>query len=163
MAMYPAHRFRNRGPQDRLHPVAAPQTMADPCDTCSEPATKDWAGDSHIFALLWGVPSGVISAGGFLEPMPRAITWTVMLPWMGGACIANARRCQRTHCRFTGPFLILMAALVAAYAAGVMPLGPYGWHILASAAFIGSALLWWGSERILGAFTPRKSSLPDSS
>ena len=130
--------------------------MADPCDTCSEPAAKDWAGDSRIFALLWGDPSGVILAAGFLGPMPRAIIWTVMLLWMGGACIANARHCQRTHCRFTGPFLILMAALVAAYAAGVLALGPYGWDILAGTAFIGSALLWWGSERILGPFGARK-------
>ena len=136
--------------------------MADPCDTCSEPAAKDWAGDSRSFTLVWGVPSGVILAAGFLGPTPRAIIWTVMLLWMGGACIANARRCQRTHCRFTGPFLILMAALVAAFATGVLPLGPYGWDILAGAAFIGSALLWWGSERILGAFTPGKKPQPAS-
>ena len=85
-----------------------------------------------------------------------------MLLWMGGACITNARRCQRPHCRFTGPFLIVMPALVAAYAAGVLPLRPYGWGILAGAAFIGSGLLWWGSERILGAFTPRKECFPDA-
>ena len=140
-------------PEDRLHPVAVLPTMAEPRGSCSEPAAKDWAGGSRSFALLWGVPSGVILAARFLGPMPRAIIWTVMRLWMGGACIAHARRCQRTHCRFTGPFLILMAALVAAYAAGVLPLGRYGWDFLAGAAVIGSALLWWVSERILGMFT----------
>ena len=80
-----------------------------------------------------------------------------MLLWMGGACIANAARCQRTHCRFTGPFLILMAALVAAYAAGILSLGPFGWDILAGAVFIGSAFLWWSSERIFGEFAVKNA------
>ena len=95
-----------------------------------------------------------------MGPIPRTIIWAIMLLWMGGACVANARRCNRTHCRFTGPFLILMAALVVGYAVGVLPLGPYGWDMLAGAAFIGSALLWWGSERILGAFIAGRKSRP---
>jgi hypothetical protein len=88
----------------------------------------------------------------FLSPTPKALVWTVMLLWMGGACIVNASRCQRTHCRFTGPFLILMALLVILYAAGIVPLGSNGWALLAGVAFAGNALLWWGSERILGMF-----------
>lgn len=76
-----------------------------------------------------------------------------MLLSMGGACFANARRCNRTHCRFTGPIFILMAAIVAAYAGGMLALGLHGWSILAGATLVGTTVLWWGSERLWGRFT----------
>jgi len=57
-----------------------------------------------------------------LEPALRVVIWSAALTWMGAACIANARRCGRTRCRFTGSYL-LMAALVVAYAAGTLPIG----------------------------------------
>jgi hypothetical protein len=88
----------------------------------------------------------------FLEPMPRAVIWTLMLVWMGAACVANARRCGRTHCRYTGPFFLVLAAAVVAYATGALPLGSYGWVILGAVAALGNALLWWTSERIRGRF-----------
>jgi hypothetical protein len=147
-------------PQAWLRPVAAEPAMADECSACSTPTAKDWASSKRTFVMLWGLPSGAILAARFLEPMPRTIIWTVMLLWRGGACVANARRCHRTHCRFTGPYLILMAALVIGYAAGLLPLGPYGWALLAVAIFVGSAILWWGSERVLGVFTVGRKSLP---
>jgi len=67
-----------------------------------------------------------------------------MLLWMGGACVANARRCNRTHCRFTGPFLILMAALVVSNAVALLPLGPYGRDIL-EASYLPGALSCGGA------------------
>jgi hypothetical protein len=91
-----------------------------------------------------------------LEPNFRVIIWSAALIWMGSACIANARRCARTHCRFTGPFYLLMAALVVAYAGGVVPIGDWGWTILGAATIAGTAVLWWGSERIWGLFWPRR-------
>ena len=50
----------------------------------------------------------------FLDPLTRTVVWTLALVWMGGACLANARRCSRTHCRFTGPFFLVVAVLVVA-------------------------------------------------
>jgi ABC-type uncharacterized transport system permease subunit len=91
-----------------------------------------------------------------LEPGLRVIVWSAALVWMGGACIANARRCGRTHCRFTGPFYLLMAALVLAYAAGALPIGEHGWAMLGAVTIVGTAVLWWGSERIWGLFWPRR-------
>src|SRR3546814_12054681 len=76
-----------------------------------------------------------------------------MLVCMGTACIMNARRCGRTHCRFTGPFLIAMATLVVGYAIGMLPLGPHGWRILGGVTLGGFAALWWGSERAWGMFS----------
>ena len=89
---------------------------------------------------------------GFLGPLPRAVIWTAMLLWMGGACLANARRCSRTHCYLTGPFFILMAAGVVAYAGGLLDLGARGWGLLGGITLIGAVALWWASERAWGRF-----------
>ena len=103
--------------------------------------------------MLWGLPAVAMLVASLLEPRARAIVWTAMLLWMGGACLANARRCRRTHCRFTGPFLILMAVDVFAYDTGVLDLGPNGWSILGAATFAGAIGLWWASERAFARFT----------
>jgi hypothetical protein len=72
---------------------------------------------------------------------------------MGAACLANARRCSRTHCKFTGSFYLLMALLVVMLALGALPLGEYGWQILGGVTVLGTALLWWGTERVWGMFS----------
>lgn len=126
--------------------------MAELRGSCSEPSFADWAGDVRTLALLWGLPAVVMLVAGFLEPLPRTVIWTVMLLWMGGACLANARRCSRTHCRFTGPFFILMAVGVVAYGSGLLPLGPGGWNILGAITLVGACGVWWTSERMWGKF-----------
>lgn len=103
--------------------------------------------------MLWGLSGGAMAAAALLDPPLRAIVWTIMLLWMAKACFANARRCSRTHCRFTGPFFLLMAGLVAGHGLGLLPLGTHGWGILGSAALVGFVLLWWASERAWGSFT----------
>lgn len=119
-------------------------------------ASKDWAGHWRSLAGLWGIPAAAILAAMLLAPLLRAVIWSVALVWMGGACIANARRCGRTHCRFTGPFYLLMAVLVVAYAAGLLPIGDRGWAILGTTTIAGTALLWWASERFWGLFWPHR-------
>jgi hypothetical protein len=42
---------------------------------------------------------------------------------MGTACILNARRSGRTHCRFTGPYYLAMTAPVLVLASGVATAG----------------------------------------
>lgn len=76
-----------------------------------------------------------------------------MLAWMGWACLANARRCGRTHCRYTGPFFLVMAGLVLAYGAGVLSLGNQPWLLLGVLIVAGNALIWWASERLLGPYS----------
>ena len=114
---------------------------------------RDWAGNGRAFALLWGVPIALMLAASSVPPLVHAGIWTLMLLWMGGVCLVNARRCGRTHCRFTGPFFILMAVCVVAYATGVLDLGAHGWSILSVLILVGAIGLWWGSERGLGRFT----------
>ena len=103
--------------------------------------------------LLWGVPAAAMVGSGLLEPAARGAVWTVALIWMGAACLANARRCSRTHCRFTGPFYLLMALLVVMLAFDALPFGEYGWQILGGATALGTAMLWWGTERVWGKFS----------
>lgn len=122
-----------------------------PC--CPAPRAKDWASDWHTLGTIWGITAAAMLTGGLLEPLPRAAVWTIALIWMGVACLANARRCRRTHCRFTGPFYLVMALLVVMLAVGLLPLGRYGWHVLGAATVLGTGLVWWGTERIWGAFS----------
>ena len=56
----------------------------------------------------------------------RAVVWTVALIWMGVACILNARRCGRTHCRYTGPYYLVMIAPVVLLTSGVVQADFYG-------------------------------------
>jgi hypothetical protein len=114
---------------------------------------RDWAGNWRSFALYWGLPWAVMMVAGALDPLGRAIVWTAALLWMGGACLVNARRCSRTHCRFTGPFFILMAAVLVADASGVLRLGANGWAILGGFTLIGAIGIWWVTERLWGKFT----------
>ena len=94
-------------------------------------------------------------AATLLEPTLRAVVWAAMLVWMGGACVANAQRCGRTHCRYTGPFFLFMAGMVVAHATRIVGLGAHGWAILGLMTVVGNGLIWWGSERLLGTFRRR--------
>lgn len=51
------------------------------------------------------------------------VIWIVALTWMGTACILNARRCGRTHCRYTGPYYLLMIAPVIVLGSGLVAAG----------------------------------------
>ena len=143
---------RKSAPAAIQHRVAAELPLVEANKTCSKMCRKDWASDWRTLLSVWGFPAVAMLAAAWFEPTLRAVVWTAMLIWMGGACLANARRCGRTHCRFTGPYFLLMAATVVVYASEVAPLGPHGWTILGLATVVGNALIWWGSERLLGAF-----------
>ena len=115
---------------------------------------KDWAGDWRSFGTLWGLPAAAaMAAAAFFNPAVRGAVWSAALLWMGGACLANAHRCRRTHCRFTGPFFLLMAGVVAGFALGLLPLGGNAWAVLAAAIVVGFGILWLRSEQIWGRFS----------
>ena len=69
---------------------------------------------------------------------------------MGTACILNAKGCGRTHCRYTGPYYLMMIAPVAMLGTGLMSAGIYAWLVLACVILLGTILLWWMSERAWG-------------
>jgi hypothetical protein len=45
----------------------------------------------------------------------------------------NARRCNRTHCRYTGPYYLAMIVPVVALGVGLITVGVLGWVGMAMA------------------------------
>jgi hypothetical protein len=87
-------------------------------------------------------------------PVPiRVVVWIVALIWMGTACILNARRCKRTHCRYTGPYYLAMTAPVVALGLGIVSAGIYAWVVLGVLILAGSKLIWWATDRAWGEFS----------
>jgi hypothetical protein len=101
--------------------------------------------------LAWWIPLVLIVAGVFV-PMPlRTAGWVIALGWMGTACMLNARRCSRTHCRYTGPYYLAMIVPVAVF--GLMTVGLLGWVFLGVFIVGGSGLIWWTTECTWGKFS----------
>jgi hypothetical protein len=69
------------------------------------------------------------------------------------ACLLNASRCGRTHCRYTGPYYLAMIAAVLVLALGFVSVGFYGWLGLAVLILVGSKFIWWATERAWGKFS----------
>lgn len=113
----------------------------------------DWAGALRTYGLVWGPPIAAIVVGMFLDVGVRMVIRTIALGWMGTACLLNARRCGRTHCRFTGPFYLLMILPVLAAGSGIVLIDTYGWLLLAIFIVLGSKIIWWATERAWGKFS----------
>jgi len=71
---------------------------------------------------------------------------------MGTACLLNAKRCGRTHCRYTGLYYLAMIAPVVLLGSGFVSGGIFAWLLVAGAILLGSILLWWATERAWGKF-----------
>jgi hypothetical protein len=111
---------------------------------------RDWLGSANSYALAWGLPHFAIIAG-LVAPVPaRTAIWTVSLLWMGAACLINARRCGRTHCRFTGPYYLTMIAPVLVFGSNLVALAFSGWLVLAAFILLGSKIIWWVTECTFG-------------
>jgi hypothetical protein len=118
-----------------------------------ENTAKDWAGNLRTFGLVWGLPLLATVASSFADVPARTVVWCVALVWMGSACLMNARRCGRTHCRFTGPFYLVLIVPVLLLSFGLLPLGPYGWWILGTVILLGGKIIWWATEAAWGRFS----------
>lgn len=116
-------------------------------------SSRDWLASPRANILAWWIPHAVIVFALFLPATVRAAAWTIALLWMGVACILNARRCNRTHCRFTGPYYLAMIVPVLAVAADVVSTSVYGWLALAVLIIAGDKLIWWTTERAWGKFS----------
>src|SRR5260370_17146279 len=75
----------------------------------AQPA-RDWFGSVQTSLVAWWMPKAAILAGLFVPLSVRAVIWIIALIWMGTACILNARRGNRTHCPYTGPYYLAMIA-----------------------------------------------------
>ena len=113
----------------------------------------DWLGGVYTSLLAWWMPKSVILAGLSFPVSVRAVIWIIARIWMGAACMLNARRCNRTHCRYTGPFYLAMIVPVVVLGIGVVSAGIYGWISLGVFIVVGSGLIWWATERTWGKFS----------
>ncbi len=116
------------------------------------PERRDWVSGPASYVLAWGLPSAAMVAAIWAAPGLRAVVWAAALVWMGTACLVNARRCGRVHCRFTGPFFLVMALVVALHGLGAIPFGPRGWAWIGIAIALGTAAIWILSERLMGRY-----------
>ncbi len=115
---------------------------------------KDWAGSTRGFALVWGLPILVIIFGSYFADPAQAVIWSLALIWMGIACIANARRCGRVHCRFTGPYYLLFIIPVLLHGFELVLFGAYAWWILGVLILIVGKVIWWATETMWGKYSP---------
>lgn len=126
-----------------------------PSSECCE--SNDWVSDSRTYAVVWGLPGVILIVGIFLDPFTRTVMWTGALLWKGVACVANAARCGRTHCYFTGPYFLLLAVGTVLHGFRIVGLGSNGWIWLGLAIIAGGGFLWFFTERAWGKFLPAKS------
>ncbi len=116
-------------------------------------SSRDWLRTPRTRLVAWWLPQVAIIVG-LLVPVPvRATIWIAALSWMGMACILNARRCGRTHCRYTGPYYLAMIVPVAVLSASIVSVGVYGWFGLGILILVGSKIVWWRTERAWGKFS----------
>lgn len=140
-------------------PVQMARDAEEPPSCCakqealSAETARDWVSNARTFSIAWGLPTALILVGLLAGPAARGILWSVALAWMGGACIINANRCGRTHCRFTGPYYLSMIIPVAFLAWSAAPVGYAGWLVLGTVILAGSKIIWWVSERRLGKYS----------
>jgi hypothetical protein len=119
----------------------------------SDKAARDWLRSPRASALALAAPLAAIFAS---LPAPltlRAIIRVVALLWMATACLLNARRYGRTHCRYTGPYYLAMMVPAALMGTCVIPFGFYAWLVWGAAIVLGSGFLWWSTERAWGKFS----------
>ena len=88
--------------------------------------SKDWLRSPHTALVAWWIPQSAIIVSLFVPPLLRTVIWSVALIWMGTACILNATRCGRTHCRYTGPYYLAMVVPTFVLGFDAVAIGIYG-------------------------------------
>lgn len=126
-------------------------------ETCAQ---RDLVKNRRTLWLLWCVPiATIVLTGQFADRgWILTVSWTLALVVMGVACLVNARGCGRTHCYFTGPFLLLMAAVSLLHGLQVMPLGPNGWSYIGIVLLVGATLLCVVPEWLWGRYRSERHS-----
>lgn len=104
--------------------------------------SRDWLSSKSASVLAWWIPLVAIVAGLFVPVPLRTAGWVIALSWMGAACMLNARRCRRTHCRYTGPYYLAMIVPVMVLGTGLVTASILGWISLGALVVGGSGFIW---------------------
>jgi hypothetical protein len=67
-------------------------------------------------------------------------------------CIANAARCRRVHCFFTGPFFLVMSVVSLLHGFGFVSLGDNGWSWIELITLTGGLTLAYLPELAWGRY-----------
>jgi hypothetical protein len=116
-------------------------------------SSRDWLRSPHTSLLAWWIPQATILAGLFAPVAVRTAIWIIALSWTGTACVLNAKRCGRTHCRFTGPYYLAMIIPVLALGLGGISGSLSAWVVLGVVIILGGKIIWWTTERAWGKFS----------
>lgn len=85
------------------------------------------AGPRDLLSRAWAravwALAGVAVIAGFFAEAWRPAFWFLGFGMSGVLCVANAVRSKRFHCAFTGPLLLVGAALTVTRALGLHTLG----------------------------------------
>jgi len=115
--------------------------------------SQDWLRSRRANLFAWWIPQAAIVAALFAPVPVRSTVWIFALIWMATACILNAKRCGRTHCRYTGPYYLAMIVPVLVLVTGFVSLDIIAWAAFAAAVLLGSKFIWWATERAWGKFS----------
>ena len=110
---------------------------------------NDWA-SGGMGRWLWLLPIVALIVGASWVSA-RAWLWIPAFLIMSVACLANAARCGRVHCYFTGPLFLLAAVYVALAEFHLLPMNPN--MLLATVLFL--TLLSYAAEFPLGRYRKR--------
>lgn len=117
-------------------------------------AQQDLSANRISFFAIWGAPLLIgVAVGLVVTSLAWAAgAWSLVLFWMGAACLVNASRCGRLHCYFSGPILFGGAALAGALGAGILDFGPRGLGAIVGATLALAGLTYlieqvWGRYR----------------
>jgi hypothetical protein len=111
-------------------------------------AERDLSARGGSFAAIWLAPIALAGLLNLIAPQWSGAAWGLAFVWMGGACLLNARRCGRLHCFFSGPILLIGAAVLFAVAGGALDFMP----LAIVAVTLGLAALTFGLERLWGRY-----------
>ncbi len=81
----------------------------------------------------------------------RPMLWSLPMAAAGVLCIANAARCRRLQCHFTGPLFLLAALLTFLHATNVLS---FSWNLFGIAVVAGTAFAY-GLELVLNKYAPQ--------
>ena len=119
--------------------------------TVDEDLVSKWRTSLLAWGLLW---AAIIIAPSFDNTVLMTVVWAGAFTEMGLMCAANAYRCGRLHCYFTGPLFLLGG--VASLLNGLDVL-PVGWDRIGIVMFVGGATLSFLPEWIWGRYAKRNA------